>query len=65
MDTVRRRMDRESGGGSDLFESPDELDPSVRAAYLTRLGLEPGAPSVEALTMIMQRQVERVPYETF
>jgi arylamine N-acetyltransferase len=47
-----------------VFESPDELDPGVSEAYLARLGVEPAPPSVEALTLIMQRQVERVPYET-
>jgi N-hydroxyarylamine O-acetyltransferase len=48
-----------------VFESPDELEPSVRAAYLSRLGVDIGAPSVEALNLLVQRQVERVPYETF
>jgi N-hydroxyarylamine O-acetyltransferase len=48
-----------------LFESADELAPEVRDAYLARLGLEAEAPSVEALTSLVQRQVERVPYETF
>jgi N-hydroxyarylamine O-acetyltransferase len=47
-----------------MFESPDELDPAVRAAYLSRLGLEAQPPSVDTLSLIMQRQVERVPYET-
>lgn len=47
-----------------MFESPDELDPEVRAAYLARLGLEAAEPSVEMLTLIVQRQAERVPYET-
>ncbi|TAM93028.1 MAG: arylamine N-acetyltransferase [Jatrophihabitans sp.] len=47
-----------------MFESPDELDPAVRAAYLARLGLDAGPPSVEGLVSIVQRQVERVPYET-
>jgi N-hydroxyarylamine O-acetyltransferase len=47
-----------------LFESRDELDPEVRAAYLARLGLEAGPPSAEMLTLIVQRQAERVPYET-
>jgi arylamine N-acetyltransferase len=50
--------------GGELFES-DELDPAVRAAYLSRLGVQVGTPSVDALTLIVQRQVERVPYETF
>src|SRR5262249_50298911 len=48
-----------------LFDSPDELDPSVRAAYLTRLGVEAEPPSVAALKLVVERQVERVPYETF
>jgi N-hydroxyarylamine O-acetyltransferase len=47
-----------------MFESPDELDPMVRAAYLARLGVEAGPPSVDRLTLIAQRQAERVPYET-
>lgn len=47
-----------------MFESPDELDPLVREAYLARLGVEAGRPSVETLTLIVQRQAERVPYET-
>jgi N-hydroxyarylamine O-acetyltransferase len=48
-----------------MFESTDELDPTVRAAYLARLGVEAGPPSAEALRVIVQRQAERVPYETF
>lgn len=48
-----------------MFESPDELDPAVRTAYLARLGVEAGPPSVGTLTSVVQRQVERVPYETF
>jgi N-hydroxyarylamine O-acetyltransferase len=50
-----------------LFESPNGLDPDVRTAYLARLGVEvePGAPSADALTLLVQRQAERVPYETF
>jgi len=47
-----------------MFESPDELDPTVRAAYLARLGVEAGPPSVDRLTSIVQRHAERVPYET-
>lgn len=47
-----------------MFESPDELEPDVRVAYLARLGVEPEPPSVEALTLLVQRQVERIPYET-
>lgn len=48
-----------------MFASTGELDAAVRAGYLARLGIEPAAPSVESLTLTMQRQVERVPYETF
>ena len=48
-----------------MFESSNELDAAVRAAYLSRLGVEAGTPSVEALRLVVQRQVERVPYETF
>jgi N-hydroxyarylamine O-acetyltransferase len=47
-----------------MFESAAELDPDVRAAYLARLGVEAGPPTVELLTQIVQRQAERVPYET-
>lgn len=47
-----------------MFESPDELDITVRAAYLRRLGVETGAPSAEDLRLIVQRQAERIPYET-
>ena len=47
-----------------MFESPDELDPTVRAAYLARLGVAAGPPSVDRLGLIVQRQAERVPYET-
>ena len=47
-----------------MFESAEELDPTVRAAYLKRLGVEAEAPSVEALTSVVRRQAERVPYET-
>ncbi len=48
----------------DVFESADDLDPAVRGAYLRRLGLKADSPSVEALTTIVRRQAERVPYET-
>jgi N-hydroxyarylamine O-acetyltransferase len=48
-----------------LFESPDQLELRVRAAYLSRLGVDAGAPSVETLNLLVQRHVERVPYETF
>jgi arylamine N-acetyltransferase len=47
-----------------MFRSRDALDPSVRAAYLARLGVDAEPPSVEALTVLVQRQAERVPYET-
>lgn len=47
-----------------MFESADELGPEVRAAYLRRLGLEPSPPSIGGLTSIVQRQAERIPYET-
>jgi N-hydroxyarylamine O-acetyltransferase len=48
-----------------MFDSPDELDRDVRTAYLARLGVSAEPPSVEALRAIVQRQAERVPYETF
>ena len=47
-----------------MFESADELEPTVRAAYLERLGVEAGPPSVDALFRLVQRHAERVPYET-
>jgi arylamine N-acetyltransferase len=47
-----------------LFESATALDPAVRDAYLRRLGAEGEPPSVEALTLLVQRHAERVPYET-
>jgi N-hydroxyarylamine O-acetyltransferase len=47
-----------------VFESSDELDPAVRTAYLRRLGVGASAPSIDALTLLVQRQAERVPYET-
>jgi N-hydroxyarylamine O-acetyltransferase len=50
--------------GCDVFESADELDPTVRAAYLRRLGLAADPPSVDGLRSIVQRHAERVPYET-
>lgn len=43
----------------------DDLDPTVRDAYLARLGVAAGPPSVELLQRIARRHVERVPYETF
>ena len=47
-----------------MFDSSYELDRTVREAYLTRLGVEGGVPSVAALRLIVQRHAERVPYET-
>jgi N-hydroxyarylamine O-acetyltransferase len=47
-----------------MFESHVQLDPVVREAYLTRLGVEVEAPSAAGLRLMVQRQVERVPYET-
>src|SRR5581483_9585272 len=47
-----------------MFDELAPLDPSVRAAYLARLGIEPAPPSAESLRALMHRQVERVPYET-
>lgn len=47
-----------------MFESPDPLDPAVRAAYLARLGVGPEPPSADALQVLVQRHAERVPYET-
>jgi N-hydroxyarylamine O-acetyltransferase len=47
-----------------VFESLARLDPRVREAYLARLGVEAEPPSVAALRLLTQRQVERVPYET-
>ncbi|HZQ59076.1 MAG TPA: arylamine N-acetyltransferase [Acidimicrobiales bacterium] len=45
------------------MEGP-HLDADIRAAYLRRLGLDAEPPSVDALQRLVQRQVERVPYET-
>lgn len=47
-----------------VFESSAPLDPTVRAAYLARLGVGAEPPSVAGLRLLTQRQVERVPYET-
>jgi arylamine N-acetyltransferase len=47
-----------------VFESSVPLDPTVRAAYLARLGVDAEPPSADALRLLAQRQVERVPYET-
>jgi N-hydroxyarylamine O-acetyltransferase len=46
-----------------MFES-QQLDPVVREAYLARLGVEAEAPSAAGLRLAVQRQLERVPYET-
>ncbi len=48
-----------------MFDSPEDLDPLVRAAYLARLGVDAEPPSVEHLSLLVRRQAERVPYETF
>jgi arylamine N-acetyltransferase len=48
-----------------VFDSADALDPDVRTAYLRRLGVEAEAPSADALTVLVQRHAEVVPYETF
>lgn len=37
----------------------------IMTGYLQRLGVEPSAPSVDALTALHRAHVERVPYETF
>jgi N-hydroxyarylamine O-acetyltransferase len=47
-----------------MFESSTRLDPGVRDAYLARLGVDADSPSATGLRLLMQRQVERVPYET-
>ena len=47
-----------------MFESPNDLEPAVRAAYLARLGLDASPPSADALRLIVRRHTERVPYET-
>ncbi|MEW1953074.1 arylamine N-acetyltransferase [Terrabacter sp. NPDC080008] len=47
-----------------MFESPGQLGPAVRAAYLARLGVGPEPPSADALQALVQRHAERVPYET-
>ncbi|WAX57327.1 arylamine N-acetyltransferase [Jatrophihabitans cynanchi] len=47
-----------------MFESADELEPSVRAAYLQRLGVQARPPSVDDLFSLVRRHAERVPYET-
>jgi N-hydroxyarylamine O-acetyltransferase len=47
-----------------VFESSAPLDLGIREAYLARLGVDAEPPSVAGLRLLMQRQVERVPYET-
>jgi N-hydroxyarylamine O-acetyltransferase len=47
-----------------VFESSAPLDRKVREAYLARLGVEAEPPSAAGLRLLVQRQVERVPYET-
>lgn len=47
-----------------MFTSLPPLEAEVRAAYLARLDVEPGPPSVEALGALVRRHAERVPYET-
>ena len=47
-----------------MFESPEQLDAAVRAAYLARLGVGPEPPSAGALQVLARRHAERVPYET-
>jgi N-hydroxyarylamine O-acetyltransferase len=47
-----------------MFESQAPFDPAVREAYLARLGVDAEAPSAVGLRLIVQRQLERVPYET-
>jgi N-hydroxyarylamine O-acetyltransferase len=53
-----------SGQNGAVFESAAQLDPVVREAYLTRLGVAAEPPSAAGLRLVTQRQVERVPYET-
>ena len=47
-----------------MFASLPPLDDAVRAAYLARLGVESGPPSVESMYTLARRHAERVPYET-
>jgi N-hydroxyarylamine O-acetyltransferase len=47
-----------------MFASLPPLDNAVRAAYLARLGVEVGSPSVESMYTLVRRHAERVPYET-
>jgi N-hydroxyarylamine O-acetyltransferase len=47
-----------------MFASLPALDDAVRAAYLARLGVEAGPPSIESMYTLVRRHAERVPYET-
>jgi N-hydroxyarylamine O-acetyltransferase len=47
-----------------MFGSLPPLDDAVREAYLARLGVEAGSPSVESMSALVRRHAERVPYET-
>jgi arylamine N-acetyltransferase len=47
-----------------MFASLPPLDDAVRVAYLARLGVEAGSPSVESMFTLVRRHAERVPYET-
>jgi arylamine N-acetyltransferase len=47
-----------------MFESTPRLDAGVQRAYLDRLGVEAEPPTATALQLVVQRQGERVPYET-
>jgi N-hydroxyarylamine O-acetyltransferase len=47
-----------------MFASLSPLDEVVSAAYLARLGVEAGPPSVESMFALVRRHAERVPYET-
>ena len=47
-----------------MFASLPPLDNAVRAAYLARLGVEAGSPSVESMCALVRRHAGRVPYET-
>ena len=47
-----------------MFALLPPLDNEVRAAYLARLGVEAGSPSVEWMFTLARRHAERVPYET-
>jgi arylamine N-acetyltransferase len=47
-----------------MFESMRSLDAGVRRAYLARLGVPAGPPTVASLHLLVRRHTERVPYET-